>query len=185
MQQREEVARLRRQLPAGPPVSDYEFSGADGPVRLSELFTAPNRPLVLYHFMYGKAQSEPCPMCSMWADGWNAVEGHVASAIDFAIVTDAPIDDTLRLAAERGWGSLRWLSAADTSFKVDIGGADDQGHQWPFLSAYELVDGAPLLSYSGGAHIEGDHWRGLDLLSPVWHFLDLTRQGRGDWMPSL
>ena len=25
--------------------------------------------------------------------------------------------------------------------------------------------------------------RGLDLLSPVWHFFDLTPEGRGDWFP--
>jgi predicted dithiol-disulfide oxidoreductase (DUF899 family) len=28
-----------------------------------------------------------------------------------------------------------------------------------------------------------DEYRGLDLLSPVWNLLDLTRAGRGDWMP--
>ncbi len=27
--------------------------------------------------------------------------------------------------------------------------------------------------------------RGIDLLSPVWHLLDLTRQGRGDWFAAL
>jgi predicted dithiol-disulfide oxidoreductase (DUF899 family) len=27
--------------------------------------------------------------------------------------------------------------------------------------------------------------RGIDLLSPVWHFLDLTPAGRGDWYPDL
>jgi predicted dithiol-disulfide oxidoreductase (DUF899 family) len=27
--------------------------------------------------------------------------------------------------------------------------------------------------------------RGIDLLAPVWHLLDLTPQGRGDWHPSL
>jgi predicted dithiol-disulfide oxidoreductase (DUF899 family) len=27
--------------------------------------------------------------------------------------------------------------------------------------------------------------RGIDLLSPVWHMLDLTPRGRGDWYASL
>ncbi|WP_406137344.1 DUF899 family protein [Streptomyces sp. NBC_01089] len=27
--------------------------------------------------------------------------------------------------------------------------------------------------------------RGIDLLSPVWHLLDLTPRGRGDWFASL
>jgi predicted dithiol-disulfide oxidoreductase (DUF899 family) len=27
--------------------------------------------------------------------------------------------------------------------------------------------------------------RGIDLLAPVWHLLDLTPHGRGDWFPHL
>src|SRR6478672_1878063 len=59
----ERVAALRRALPAGAEVTDYVFQegprNLDGPdtpvnaVRLSELFSGPNRALVVYHFMYG------------------------------------------------------------------------------------------------------------------------------------
>lgn len=185
MQQRESVAELRRKLPPGPVTEDYVFESADGPVRLSELFTNSERSLVLYHFMYGKAQDAPCPMCAMWADGWNAVADHVGDTTDFALVSAAPIDETLRLAEARGWTNLRWLSAAESTFKLDIGGEDADGNQSPYLSVWELVAGAPRMSYSGGAHIVDEHWRGVDLLSPVWHIQDLTRQGRGDWFPSL
>src|SRR6185295_18262804 len=75
MKMRERVAELRRQLPQGPIVEDYEFlegpaelNAGDTParkVRLSELFSAPDRSLVVYHFMYGKKQSDPCPMCTL------------------------------------------------------------------------------------------------------------------------
>jgi predicted dithiol-disulfide oxidoreductase (DUF899 family) len=27
--------------------------------------------------------------------------------------------------------------------------------------------------------------RGIDLLTPFWHFLDITPQGRGNWYASL
>jgi predicted dithiol-disulfide oxidoreductase (DUF899 family) len=27
--------------------------------------------------------------------------------------------------------------------------------------------------------------RGIDLLTPIWHFLDFTPQGRGSWYASL
>src|SRR5438093_12591837 len=74
MRQRERVAELRRQLPKGATVEDYSFEegranldDGDTPirtVRLSELFTAPDRPVVIYHFMYGKKQTNPCPMCT-------------------------------------------------------------------------------------------------------------------------
>ena len=182
--QREAVAQMRRDLPIGPAVDDYSFETSEGSVQLSELFTSPDRTLALYHFMLGKAQAEPCPMCSMWADGWTGVAHHLVENIDFAVVAAAPVDRTIAVAEARGWQDLRWLSAADNSFKLDIGGEDFDGNQSPFVSVYRLVDGEPHLTWSGGARIIDDHWRGIDLLSPVWHLLDLTPEGRGDWMPS-
>lgn len=184
MHQREAVAEMRRNLPPGPLVDDYVFDSADGTVRLSEL-CHDGRPLILYHFMFGKQQTELCPMCSMWTDGWAAVADHIASRADFAVVTAASVDQTMEIAAGRGWTDLRWLSATDNTFKLDIGGEDESGNQMPFVSVYGHTGDGIRLSYSGGAHITGDHWRGIDLLSPVWHFLDLTRDGRDDWMPSL
>ena len=69
MRQRERVAELRRGLPQGTAVQDYAFEegpakldAGDSPVRtvsLSQLFTAPDRALVVYHLMYGKKQVKP------------------------------------------------------------------------------------------------------------------------------
>lgn len=176
---------MRRNLPTGPTVADYEFADAAGPVRLSELFDDPDQPLILYHFMFGKDHDAPCPMCAMWADGWNGVASHVRHNVNFALVSSAPIDQTTTMTLDRGWTNLRWISAADNTFKLDIGGEDSNGNQSPFISVYELIDGQLTLSYSGAAQIAEGHWRGVDLLSPVWHLLDLTRDGRKDWMPSL
>ena len=71
MKQRERVAELRRALPKGATIQDYEFlegptdlEGGDAPVRrvrMSELFTAPDRSLVIYHFMFGKKQTKSLP----------------------------------------------------------------------------------------------------------------------------
>src|SRR5215467_15979291 len=80
MRQRERVAEMRRRLPAGAVIQDYvsqegpsDLDAGDAPmrsVRLSELFTGPNRSLIIYHLMYGKRQTSPCPMCTMWIDGY-------------------------------------------------------------------------------------------------------------------
>ncbi len=95
MRQRERVAELRRQLPEGAIVKDYTFE--EGPasldegdtptrtVRLSELFTGPNRAVVIYHFMYGKKNTKPCPMCTLVIDGWNGVAHHLAQNVDVAV----------------------------------------------------------------------------------------------------
>lgn len=189
MLQRERVAELRRSVPPAPPGSDYEFEhiidGSPQPVRLSELFSGSDRTLVVYHFMYGKQQTMPCPMCSMWADGWNAIAGHLDRRIDFVVAASGPIADWTALAHERGWDNLRLVSAAPSSFKMDVGGEDADGNQWPFISVWTLDDdGRPVQRYGGSAGFDADHWRGLDLLSPLWHLLDLTPEGRGDFMPS-
>ena len=75
MRQRERVAEMRRRLPAGAVVEDYVFQ--EGPadlevgdvpittIRLSDLFSGPNRSVVIYHLMYGKRQIHPCPMCTL------------------------------------------------------------------------------------------------------------------------
>jgi Bacterial protein of unknown function (DUF899) len=95
MRHRERVAEMRRRLPPGAVVHDYVFQegpanldAGDAPittVRLSDLFTGPNRSVVIYHLMYGKRQTNPCPMCTMWIDGYNGVGQHIAQNVDFAI----------------------------------------------------------------------------------------------------
>src|SRR5919198_122130 len=101
MRQRERVAAMRRRLPPGAIIQDYVFQ--EGPsnldagdaliqtVRLSELFSGPNRSLIIYHFMYGKRQASPCPMCTMWIDGYNGVSLHLAQNVDFAIAAAADL----------------------------------------------------------------------------------------------
>ena len=111
MRQRERVAELRRGLPKGATVRDYEFlegpaslGAGDEPVtrvRLSELFSAPDRALVIYHLMFGKKQTKPCPMCTAWLDGYNGVAHHLAQNVDFAIVAAADPSTLRAYARER------------------------------------------------------------------------------------
>lgn len=57
-------------------VGPRDLNGSDsqvGSARLSELFSGPGRPLIVYHFMYGKRNTTACPMCTMWTD-----TGHVS-----------------------------------------------------------------------------------------------------------
>jgi predicted dithiol-disulfide oxidoreductase (DUF899 family) len=197
MEMREKVAALRRQLPAGSPVEDYVFAegppdlaDGDGPVttvRLSELFTAPERPLVIYHLMLGKSQTSACPMCTMWIDGFDGVAGHLAANIDFAIAAAADLPTLRAHARHRGWDRLRLLSCADNTFKYDLGSEDETGAQDSTISVFtQDRDGSLRHSYSTHPAMSPEiNQRGIDLLSPVWHLLDLTPQGRGDWFAQL
>jgi predicted dithiol-disulfide oxidoreductase (DUF899 family) len=194
---RERVAALRRQLPPGAIIEDYELvegpvslDESDAPkkkVRLSELFTAPDRSLVIYHFMYGKKQTTACPMCTAWIDGCNGIAHHLAQNVDFAIVAAADLPTLREFARSRGWNRLRLLSAGESSFKYDLGSEDSEGRQDSTISVFTRdKDGTLRHFYTGHPWLAEDiRERGIDEMSPIWNVLDLTPQGRGSWYASL
>ncbi|NLU68311.1 DUF899 family protein [Streptomyces sp. HNM0574] len=197
MRHRERVAAMRRALPQGPVLDDYvleegpaDLADGDAPVRnvrLSELFTGPGRELVVYQFMYGKRQTEPCPMCTMWLDGFNGVARHIGRTVDLAVVAAASLPALRAHARNRQWTNLRLLSAGSSTFKYDLGGEDAEGNQDSTVTVLTRdADGAVRHFYSTHPRLSDDiDERGIDLLTPVWHLLDLTRAGRGDWYAGL
>jgi len=197
MRQRERVAELRRRLPDGATVQDHIFEegpanldAGDTPirtVRLSELFTMPDRALVIYHLMYGKKQVRPCPMCTAWIDGFNGVAEHLAQNINLAIVAAADTPTLRAHARARGWKKLRLLSAGSSTFKYDLGSEDREGKQDSTISVFTRArDGDIRHVYSAHPWMASDiKERGIDLLNPLWHMLDLTPQGRGDFYTKL
>jgi predicted dithiol-disulfide oxidoreductase (DUF899 family) len=197
MRQRERVAELRRHLPHGAFLQDYQFEEGPrdlnagntpaGAVHLSELFTKPDRSLVIYHLMFGKKQSKPCPMCTAWIDGANGIAHHLAQNLDFAVVAAADLPALRAHARSRGWDKLRLLSAANNTFKYDLGSEDREGGQDSTISVFTRdADGTVRHFYSAHPRMAADiQERGIDLLASMWHFLDLTPQGRGNWYASL
>jgi predicted dithiol-disulfide oxidoreductase (DUF899 family) len=197
LKQRERVAALRREMPKGATIQDYEF--LEGPaslvegdapvrkVRLSDLFTAPDRSLVIYHFMFGKKQTSPCPMCTAWIDSFNGIAHHLAQNVDLAIVAAADPSTLRAHGRNRGWDKLRLLSAEDSTFKYDLGSEDKEGNQDSTISVFTRDRDSTLRHfYSGHPRLADDvEERGIDELNPIWNVLDLTPQGRGKWYASL
>jgi predicted dithiol-disulfide oxidoreductase (DUF899 family) len=193
----ERVAALRRALPAGAEVADYVFQegprdlgASDNPVssvRLSELFGAQGRALIVYHFMYGKRNTTACPMCTMWIDSFNGVAPHLGRNIDLAIVAAADLPTLRAYGRVRGWHNLRLLSAGDNTFKYDFRSEDREGNQDSALSVFTRDAGGTLRHYYTTHPWLDDNMkeRGIDLMQPVYNMLDLTPQGRGNWYASL
>ena len=193
--QRERVAQLRRALPQDTRINDYLFHEGpsdlqrEGPiseVRLSELFEDPVKPLLIYQYMFGGAQKESCPMCAMWTDGFNAIATHLKQRTNFAVVAQGDIIAFRAWARERNWNHLRLVSSAGSSFKTDLHFQDSQEEQFPGVTVFvKSRNGSLCHFYSASAMMLENEYRGLDLFSPVWNLLDLTPQGRGDWLPSV
>jgi predicted dithiol-disulfide oxidoreductase (DUF899 family) len=68
-----------------------------------------------------------------------------------------------------------------------LGSEDREGNQDSTVSVFiRGSDGVLRHSYSAHPSMAADiKERGLDLLSPIWHVLDLTPQGRGAWYAEL
>ena len=179
MRQRERVAGLRRNLPEGAPIKDYQFeegprdlNAGDVPVRtvrLSELFTKANRSLVIYHFMFGKRQTKACPMCTAWLDGANGIAHHLAQNLDFAVVAAADLPTLRAHARERGWDKLRLLSAGNNTFKYDLGSEDREGGLDSTVSVFTRdAKGTLRHFYTAHPRMAPDiQERGIDLLTPI------------------
>ena len=184
--QREQVAALRRGLPQGPALPAYTLQDENGPVTLSNLFRSGCTNLAVIHFMYRDEDRAPCPMCSMWADGYNAVVTHIEQHMPVVLVAKATPAKLQAHADSRGWNGLRLLSSAGTSFNRDFGMETEDGSQVPGFSVLQRDAGGTVRQfYTGCAMMGGGHYRGLDMLSPVWNILDLTPEGRGEWFPGL
>jgi predicted dithiol-disulfide oxidoreductase (DUF899 family) len=199
----EDVARARRELPPGGIVpEDYELRGADGPVRLSQLFAPGRDSLVVYHMMFprdpgdtrpGPASGEtarlpleqgPCPSCVALLDQLDGSVEHVEPLLNFAVVATAPVEQLLTFARERGWRRLRLLSAGATSFQRDYHAETPEGAQRPMLNVFHR-DGdvirhfwASELFYAPSEPAQDP--RHVGTIEASWNMFDLTREGRDE-----
>ncbi|MEV5569994.1 DUF899 family protein [Spirillospora sp. NPDC052269] len=187
----ERVAAARRALPPGPVLPRYTF--AEGTrdlaagctvvsIAMDELFGRHDT-LVLYHLMYAPDAEDPCPMCSMWVDGFHGVSHHLARHTGFAVVARAPLPRLRAWGRRRGWDGLRLLSSHDSTFNRDMGTENADGVQHPGISVYDRdARGRVRHRYTMQASVSDDlPERGIDPLSPVWQVLDLLPGGRGSW----
>jgi predicted dithiol-disulfide oxidoreductase (DUF899 family) len=183
--QMESVAAMRRALPEGPEVPDYNFVGLDGAMKLSSLFAPGREPyLVMWHLMYWSDEDEFCPSCSAWIDGLNGAAPHVEQRVNFAVATRAPIERLAQWGVQRGWNRIRLLSDVDASLPIAISAQESNGDPVATIAVFSKRNGTLRHVYTAHATEEGKPARGLDLLAPVWHVFDLVPSGRGEFNPS-
>jgi predicted dithiol-disulfide oxidoreductase (DUF899 family) len=200
----EAVAAERRSLPAGGEVpEDYVFAGAEGEVRLSELFDPGHQSLAIYSFMFPRYPTDtragpaggstaqlpleegPCPSCTAILDQLDAVIPHSKQAMSFAVVANAPLDRVLTFAKERGWRNLRLLSTAGNSYNRDYYGQSPEGYSQPMINVFQK-DGGKVRHFWASEMLyaptdPGQDPRHAGTLEPLWNLFDLTREGRPKW----
>jgi predicted dithiol-disulfide oxidoreductase (DUF899 family) len=200
----ERVAAQRRALPPGGVVpEDYLFEGEEGPMRLSQLFRGKDT-LAVYSFMFGPERERPCSGCVHFLDGLEGAVPHIRERTAFVVVAKSPIERLLEVARERGWRQLRLYSTNGNTYDRDYFGDSSalapamrrqqefkDGEEWdmPILNVFRR-DGDTVRHFWGSELLyvppePGQEYRHNDLLDPLWNFLDLTPEGRGDFEPKL
>jgi predicted dithiol-disulfide oxidoreductase (DUF899 family) len=172
---RREIADIRKKMRQAQAqiepedVTDYVFTTAAGPVRLSELFGRHDDLMVVHNM------GRSCPACTLWADGYHGIHPHVTSRAAFVVSSpDAP-EVQQAFASSRGW-KFPMVSHQGTSFAADMGYASESGRWRPGISVFRR-HGASMQRVSDA------HWSPGDDFCTLWHFFDLLPEGAAGWSP--
>jgi predicted dithiol-disulfide oxidoreductase (DUF899 family) len=205
----EAVAAQRRALPLGGEVpQDYIFerigdNGMPEKVAMSKLF-GQHSTLIIYSFMYGADRQTPCPMCTHLLDSVNGAAKHVGQRTSLYIVAKSPIARLMDWARDRRWDHLQFLSTAGNCYNADYFGDSanvppeirkrrgaTSGSDWDETMFNVFHQGNGKVRHFWGSELTwapdepGQHHRSGDAANALWGLLDMTPDGRGQFMPKL
>jgi len=166
------IAAARRRLPMVE-FPDYTLVGADGPVRLVDVFEG-RRQLITYHHMWNPGAEWQCPGCTGFTSQFTRLEFLDAYDARYVVVTPGALDEALDYRARVG-NKMTWYSTADSTFGADMGAPLGGGFQ---VNVFLRVDDRVYRTYN-------TQGRGTEQLSHSFPLLDLLPYGRQEeWQDS-
>lgn len=160
------IAAQRRRLPMVE-LPEYTLVGADGPVRLADVFGGRSQ-LIVYNHMWSDGNEWQCPGCTGFTSQFTRLD-FLDRYYDarFVIVSNGPIDELLTYR-DRVGNRMQWFSSADSTFGADVGAPPNAG----FALNVFLRDGDTVYRtwHSNG--------RGTERLSHLQALADLLPYGR-------
>jgi predicted dithiol-disulfide oxidoreductase (DUF899 family) len=192
----DELTQQRRALPWVRIDKDYVFDTDEGEASLGDLFHGRSQ-LIVYHFMYGPDWDAGCPSCSGVADGFDETHLHLQNHdVAFTAVSRAALEKLHAYRDRMGW-NFPWVSSLRTDFNFDfnvsfteesvakgqtynfrdldgwMADPANMPYEGPGMSAFVLDDGDVYHTYSA-------YTRGVDVLWPMWQWLDRAPFGRNE-----
>jgi predicted dithiol-disulfide oxidoreductase (DUF899 family) len=188
---RDELSRLRRELPWTKVEKNYVLEGTNGKRTLAELFDGRSQ-LVVYHFMFGPDWTAGCPHCSRWADNFNSIIVHLNHRnVTMIAVSRAPYAKLAAYRKRMGW-TFNWLSSNESDFNFDYHVSFTPDEIATGRAVYNFEGQDPGASEREGVsvffkddagnifHTYSAYARGIDLLSVDYNYLDLVPKGRDE-----
>jgi predicted dithiol-disulfide oxidoreductase (DUF899 family) len=172
-ERRAEIVALRKH--SSRKVENFSLKGPGGSdVTLSDLFGT-KTDLILIHNMGSR-----CPMCTLWADGFNGVYPHLADRAAFAVVSPDTVERQREFALGRGW-NFPMYSDEERRFTFDMNFAvekDGKTYFHPGLSTFRKLPDGTI------ERVAFDHFGPGDPYGLVYPAFDLLADGVGEWFPS-
>jgi predicted dithiol-disulfide oxidoreductase (DUF899 family) len=166
------IAAQRRRLPMVE-MPDYTLEGADGPVRLVDIFAGKPQ-LIVYNHMWFEGEEWQCGGCTSLTTQYTRLGGLEKFDARFVIVTQGPIKEALEYRKRVG-NRMEWYSTADSPFGADV----DAGPNAGFGVNVFLRDGEKVYRTW---HTNG---RGTEQLSYTFALVDVLPFGRQEeWQDS-
>jgi predicted dithiol-disulfide oxidoreductase (DUF899 family) len=152
---------------------DYVLDGADGPVRLVDVFDG-KRQLIVYHHMWFPGEEWQCSGCTGFTSQFTRLEFLDSYDARFVVVTQGPIDEALAYRARVG-NQMTWYSTSRSPFGTDMGAPPDGGFQ---VNVFFRVNETVCRTYN-------TQGRGTEQLGHTFALLDLLPYGRQEeWQDS-
>ena len=166
------IAAARRRLPMVE-LPDYTLEGAEGPVRLADVFEG-KRQLIVYHHMWFEGEEWHCPGCTGFTSQYTRLEFLDNYDARFVIVTQGPIDEALAYKARVG-NKMTWYSTANSPFGEDMGAPKGGGFQ---VNVFLRVGDKVYRTWN-------TQGRGTEHLSHTFALIDVLPYGRQEeWQDS-
>ncbi|UGU33664.1 DUF899 domain-containing protein [Mycolicibacterium smegmatis] len=178
------IAAARRRLPMVE-LPEYTLVGADGPVRLADIFAGRSQ-LITYHHMWTDGAEWQCGGCTGYTSQFTRLDFLDNYDARFVVVTNGPIDEALRYRAKVG-NMMEWYSSSESSFGADVDAAPGEGFAVNVFLRVPDPAGDPDSDPKKDKvyrtwHTNG---RGTEQLSHTFALIDLLPYGRQEqWQDS-
>lgn len=196
--EKDELTRMRLELPWVKVEKEYVFDGPNGKETMSDLFEGRSQ-LLIYHFMFAPEWDEGCSGCSFISDHIDGANLHLAHHdVTLIAVSRAPLEKLEAFKKRMDW-KFKWVSSGDSDFNYDYQASfhrEDldrgpvfynftmqklRGEDQPGLSAFIKDESGEIY------HTYSTYERGGDILIGAYNYLDLAPKGRNeesgmDWM---
>ncbi|WP_114561077.1 DUF899 domain-containing protein [Desertihabitans aurantiacus] len=166
------IAAQRRRLPMVR-MPEYTLVGAEGPVRLVDVFAGRSQ-LITYHHMWSPGAEWQCGGCTGFTSQYTRLDFLDTYDARFVVVTQGEIGEALAYREKVG-NRMEWYSTAGSSFGADVDAPPGGG----FAVNVFLRDGDTVYRTW---HTNG---RGTEQLSHTFPLIDLLPWGRQEpWQDS-